>query len=45
MPLVLSGKIKVFEHRYNLEHGGEAISDLHKGKNVGKAVIIAAEDD
>ena len=42
--LILAKKISVFEHRYSLQEAGQAISDLHTGKNVGKAVIIVSDE-
>ena len=45
VPLILANKITTLEHRYSLENAGEAIADLHKGKNTGKAVIIVSEDE
>ena len=45
IPLVLEGKISVFEHVYSLKEAGQAIADLHTGRNVGKAVVIVSRDD
>ena len=43
--LVLEGKIKNIEHRYNgLKEAGQALADVHSGANFGKAVIIVAEE-
>ena len=45
VPLVVEGKISVFEHVYGLKDAGQAIADLHTGGNTGKAVIIVSEDE
>ena len=44
VPLVLQGKITSREHRYHgLREAGRALADVHRGANVGKAVILVAE--
>ena len=45
VPLILEGKISIFEQRYSLQNAGAAIADLHTGANIGKPVIIVAEDE
>jgi len=45
VPLVLQGKITSREHRYNgLQEAGKALADVHLGVNIGKAVIVVAEE-
>ena len=44
--LVASGHIQFREDRsYGLEHAGQAILDVQKGRNNGKKVIVVAEDE
>ena len=43
--LVLDDTIKNREHKYNgLKEAGQALADVHLGNNVGKAVVIVAEE-
>lgn len=45
VPLVVQGKITSREHRYKgLEESGKALADVHVGGNVGKPVIVVAEE-
>lgn len=43
-PLVLEGKITSREHRFSLKEAGEALASVHRGTNVGKAVIVVSDD-
>lgn len=44
-PLVGQGKITILEHKYNgLKSAEQALLEVHTGKNVGKAVIIVADE-
>ena len=44
-PLVQAGKITSREHRFNgLREAGEALLSVHAGTNLGKAVIVVAEE-
>ena len=44
-PLVQAGRITYREHRFNgLKAAGEALQSVHDGKNVGKAVIVVADE-
>ena len=45
VPLILDGKISVFEQPYSLKDAGQALAVLHTGANIGKPVIIVAEDE
>ncbi|KAJ3557484.1 hypothetical protein NM688_g1449 [Phlebia brevispora] len=45
IPLLLDGKITVHEHPYTLDKAGEAIADLHLGKNIGKSLIIVSDEE
>ena len=44
-PKVASGQIKFTEDvRHGLEGVGQAIEDVQRGRNTGKAVIVVAEE-
>ncbi|GJE93491.1 NADP-dependent oxidoreductase [Phanerochaete sordida] len=45
VPLVISGKVSSHEHRYfGLEAAAKSLAGVHLGDNVGKAVIVVAEE-
>ena len=45
MPLVAAGKITSREQRYEgLKEAERALAELHSGKNVGKSVIVVANE-
>ena len=45
VPRVSKGEIKYKEHLVRgLENGGEAIVDVQKGRNLGKVVVVVADD-
>ena len=44
-PFILQGKITYREHRFEgLKRVGEALLSVHTGTNLGKAVIIVADE-
>lgn len=45
LPLVREGKIKATEHRFfGLKNADQALIDVLKGKNLGKAVVVVDEE-
>lgn len=45
LPLVREGKIKATEHKtYGLGQAPQALIDILKGKNLGKAVVVVDEE-
>ncbi|KAI0342484.1 alcohol dehydrogenase [Trametopsis cervina] len=45
VPLVVEGKLSCREHRYTgIEHAAKALVDVITGENIGKAVIIVADE-